>query len=225
MTSVAVMIPCYKRPEYTEKCIDGIKNSQTYENTKFFLYDDGSNDATDRILKMSGLPSEVIVNERNLGLRNCVIDFFDRTSGKFDYLIKMDNDCVVPPDWIERIIYVFKNSDADILSPNVFPSNAAFKNGTYEDGKLYRPSKTVGGLWAMRGSLPTGVFFEKFSSSGICGAWQVLNQIILEKDARVGWIGNLTVQDIGHWSGTHKDHIKSEAHAEYSAEVGRPIAW
>lgn len=222
---IAVIVPCYKRPEYTAKAIKALEDSMTYSNTDFYLVDDGSQDGTDDILLNSKLPNKVVTIQENIGLRNTIIDFFSAVKGKgYDFLVKMDNDCVVPNNWLNDLIGVFQFSDADILSPNVEPSNAAFKNGRDSD-KPYRPSNIVGGLWAMKAHLPSGVFFDRFDVSGIKGAFHILNQIIVEKEPVVGWVPTVTVQDIGHWSGLHPEHIKSEDHARYSAEVGRTTAW
>lgn len=223
---VAVLVPCYRRPEYTEKCIRALEEAQEYRDTDFYLIDDGSNDGTDEILKGARLPKIVEIRQDNIGLRNTIIKFFREVEGRgYDYLVKMDSDCTVPKNWLRDILEVFQSSDAEILSPNVFPSNAAFKYGENVEGVPYRPSSHVGGLWAMRSSLPSGIFFDEFDVFGIKGAFHLLNQIIVEKEPRVGWLGQVTVQDIGHWSGLHPEHIKSEDHAEYSAHVGRSISW
>lgn len=220
---VAVLVPCFKRPEYTKMCIDALQNAQSYEGVDFYLVDDGSKDGTEDILRDSFL-GEVIVNPECTGLRNVIIDFFERVRGKgYSYLLKMDNDCVVPKNWVSNLIEALKLSGMDIVSPNVAPSNAAFVHG--RDGDIVRPSEIVGGLWCMRANLIDDIDFEKFGPNGISGAFNVLKQIILEKEAKVAWVPTVTVGDIGHWSGQHPAHIKSEDHQAYSALVGRPISW
>jgi hypothetical protein len=77
----------------------------------------------------------------------------------------------------------------------------------------------------MKSSLISGIDFESTKTVGIKGAWQLLNQILLEKEPRVAWLPNITVQDIGHWSGAHPLAIKNKDYEEYSAMVGRRIAW
>lgn len=223
--SVAVLVPCYKRPEYTEKCIKALENAQEYKHVSFYLVDDGSCDGTYEILKNSKLNSFVVTRKEPIGLRNVILDFFKDfvLEVGFDYLSKIDNDCIVPPNWLNSILDVFEKSDADILSPNVYPSNAAYRYG--KEGNLYRPSKIVGGVWTMKRKMIEDVQFERFSSHGITGAFSLLNQIIVEKEPKIGWLENVTFQDIGHWSGLHEDHIKSKDHEKYSMEVGRNVAW
>lgn len=224
--STAILVPCYKRPEYTLRCINFLEKAQKYPDATFYLVDDNSNDGTDEILKRSTLNKVVIVNQRNKGLRNICIDFFEFAK-RFDYMVKIDNDCLVPENWLHAIERFLDSGWVDIVSPNVFPSNAAYQYGSSEDPQKpgIRPSNNVGGLWAMKTSLLDGISFEKYATDGIRGAFALLNQIIVEKEPRVGWLPDVVVQDVGHFSGTHPDHIASEEHQAYSAEVGRKIAW
>lgn len=224
MKRVAVLVPCHKRPEYTKMCIDALERSRGTANADFYLVDDGSLDGTDTILNMAMLTSTVIVNEQPQGLRNVIIDFFELVRGKgYEYYAKMDNDCVVPVNWLETLIEDLEANGLDIISPNVMPSNAAYTYG--KDGDRVRPSEIVGGLWCMKASLVDGIDFERFRPNGIAGAFNILKQIIYEKEAKVGWDTAVTVQDVGHWSGAHPLHIKSEDHQVYSANIGRPISW
>jgi glycosyltransferase involved in cell wall biosynthesis len=207
--------------------MDALEASQEYgAGTKFFLFDDGSCDGTLEILMASNLPKMVITHKENIGLRNTIIEFFDIVRDrKFDYLIKMDNDCEVPKNWINELVQIMHSTNADIISPNVLPSNAAFEHGEEDiHGLGYRSSQAVGGLWCMKKSMIEGLYFEK-AGFGIRGAFNILKQIILEKEPKIGWTEKVTVQDIGHWSGEHPKHIKNESHAQYSAHVGRSIVW
>lgn len=221
---VEVLVPCYQRIEYTRLCIKALEEAQTYDNTLFHLWDDCSGDGSDRILQESSLNKRVVINEENLGLRNVLINFLELTSKDTEYICVVGNDCLMPKNWMNDMLHVMENSDADILSPNVMPSNAAFKYGR-DEGKLYRPSNIVGGLWFMKRKMIEGMDFTRYKTAGIKGAFEILNQIILDKDPVIGWVPNVTVEDIGHWSGEHQLHIKSDAHREYSANIGRRVSW
>lgn len=224
MSKVGILVPCRKRPEYTEQCIKSLEEAQEYNNTTFHLVDDNSEDATLQILNSSTLPKIVSVNEEPLGLRQVVINFF-KHHREYDYIVKVDNDCLVPKAWLNDILSVFSSCDVDIVSPNVNPSQAAFTYGKFQEGLPYRPTKTVGGLWAMKSSLIEDIDFDGYGVSGITGAFQLLSQIIFEKSPKVGWLPNVTFEDLGHHSGEHPLHIKSQEHREYSAEVRRRVSW
>lgn len=203
---IAVFLSHYKRPEYTKKCIDAINEAQEYPNVDFYVVED---------------------DNPNTGLRNRIIDFFDSIKNmEYDFIAKMDNDCLVPKNWINDMLAVFEKSDADILSPNVMPSNAAFTYGKADNQqKGYRPSEIVGGLWFMKYSIIKDIYFERHELNGLTGAVPLLRQIVTEKEPKIGWVPEVVVQDIGHWSGIHPEHIKSKEHEIYSKEVGRAVAW
>lgn len=229
---VLVFLPCYKRPEYTQKCIAALEAAQSYgDNVCFYLVDDGSGDGTHEILEAARFKHKMVHrNDHNEGLRNTIIKFFHAASEPsigVDYIVKLDNDCLVPANWLTNLLNLLDKGQAEIISPNVLPSNAAMKYGSAErpGAPGLRPSKLVGGLWAMPVSLLEGIFFEPLSSGGIKGAWHLLNQIIVEKEPRIAWASEVAVQDIGHWTGEHPEHVKSQAHLDYSVEVGRKVAW
>lgn len=223
---VEILCPCYRRPEYTAQCIKALEEAQVYDNCLFHLWDDGSCDGTDNILRQSSLNKRVVVNPENKGLRNILINFIEISSAEF--ICVVGNDCLMPKNWMNDILAVFeKNPDVDILSPDVFPSHAALRMGEPDtEGKGYMRSSHVGGLWFMRRKLVEGMSFERYDASlGIRGAFEVLNQIILETDPKIGWVPSVLVQDIGHWSGTHPQCIHSEEHRDYYAQIGRRISW
>lgn len=197
---IACLIPCYKRPEYTQKCVQSVSDA------------------------INGLQVNLFLPEKD-SLRTAIIDFFNETKDQYDFLVKIDNDCMVPEDYFNKMLDIFESSDVEILSPNVCPSNAAYRFGDVVEGLPYMPSKIVGGLWMMRSKVIDGIKFSKYDVHGLTGAFPILKQIIVEKEPIVGWAKDIVVQDIGHWSGEHPEHIKSKEHQEYSLEVGRRIAW
>lgn len=203
---VAFFMSYYKRPEYVVMTLKSLEESQQYENVHFYIVED---------------------NNPNLGLRQRIINFFDEVRGKgYDYLIKMDGDCIVPKNYINDMVSKMKSTDADMLSPNVVPSNAAMNFGKDDlDGKGYRPSEIIGGLWCMKASLIEDMYFESHPTNGLTGAISILKQICVEKEPRIGWLPDIVVEDVGHWGGKHQLHIKSKDHELYSKEVGRQIAW
>lgn len=203
---IAVFMSYYQRPEYTNQCIKALNEAQEYKNVDFYIVED---------------------DNPNTGLRNRIIDFFDSIKGKdYDFVAKMDNDCLVPKNWLNDMLAVFEKSNADILSPNVKPSDAAYTYGKADkEGKGYRPSEIVGGLWMMKYSLIKDMYFERHELNGLIGAVPLLRQIVTEKEPNIGWVTEVVVEDMGHWSGMSSFHVKSEEHFRYSKEVGRAVAW
>lgn len=223
----AVLIPAYRRPEYTDECLKSVYDAQEYKDTVIYLVDEGGNK---EIMKKYKRNEDVLVL-RNYpsGLRNTIIEFWDwARKNNIDVISKIDNDCLVPKNWLTDLTKILQDTCVDILSPNVSETQAAFKYGkddTYNFG--FRPSNLVGGLWTMRRHLTDGLYFEPTDTTGIRGAFPLLHQIIKlrEPQPMIGWTDKVTFQDIGHWGGTHPKHIKSAEHEAYSQEVGRPIGW
>lgn len=224
---IAILVPCYKRPEYTAQLIKQLSECETVGETTYYFVDDGSGDETTEILEGFGGVSLCQTNIENNGLRNVILDFFEWVNVRdFDIIGKIDNDQLVPRDFLPNIIKVFDESHIDIISPNVYPSNAAYTHGKEDEGDYgFRPSKIVGGLWFMRAEMVKGIQFEKLDTKGFTGAFPLLKQIIAIKNPIVGWSEKVVFQDIGHWTGNHPDHIKSLGHREYYVEVDRKMAW
>lgn len=223
----AVIIPAYKRPEYTKECLNTLFWAQDYDNVIFYFIDDGGNK---EIFEQFKRPQDIlIVHDHPRGLRNSIIEFFTWVKeNDIEFISKVDNDCLVPKNWLNDLIKILESTKVDILSPNVSETQAAYKYGrddTY--GLGYRPSSFVGGLWTMRRKLIDSIFFEEADTTGIRGAFSLLHQIIRmnEPQPRIGWTEKVCFEDLGHWGGTHEKHIKSEEHLAYSAEVGRPVGW
>lgn len=232
--AVAILVPCYRRPEYTRKCLDSLL-ANTWETypfpVRFHLVDDGSNDGTNKILTEHPIHEKycarVYTHPEPWGLRRTILEFFKEISDtNFRFISKVDNDCTVPPDWLMRIVKTFDaHPELDIASPNVYPSHAAFTYGKKVEGLQYMPTKIIGGVWTMKHDLIRDMVFEDYPADGIGGAISILRQIRIEKGPIMGWLPEITFQDIGHHSGDHPDHIKTQEHFIYSQEVGRPVAW
>lgn len=223
---VEVLVPCYHRPEYTAQCIKALEDAQEYPDTLFHLWDDGSEDGTYEMFQSACLPKRIVRNETNMGLRNILINFLEIASRGTQFISVVGNDCLMPKNWMNDILAVFENSDADILSPDVSPSHAALKLGRPDDGRGYMPSDYVGGLWFMKRKMIENMSFERYQNlKGINGAFEILKQIIMDKEPKIGWVPSVIVEDIGHWSGAHEKHIKSEEHRDYYARVNRRISW
>ena len=222
---VEILCPAFRRPEYTAQCIKALEET-TYDNCLFHLWDDGSCDGTDRILQASSLNKRVVVNPENMGLRNILINFLEIVNKDTEFIAVVGNDCLMPKNWLNDMLAVFAKSDADILSPDVNPSHAALRLGRPDEGQGYMPSDYVGGLWFMKRSMIEGMAFERYPNlQGINGAFEILKQIIMDKEPKIGWVPSVVVEDIGHWSGTHEKNIKSDEHREYYAQVNRRISW
>ncbi len=111
---VSVIIPVYNIEKYIEICLNSVVN-QTYENLEIICVDDGSADKSGEIIKaIAEKDSRVkyfyqenagVSAARNLGL--------EKVTG--DYVIFVDSDDYVHPQFVECELKVAIESDADIV--------------------------------------------------------------------------------------------------------------
>ena len=234
MPSVHVFVPCYKRPEYTAMCLAALSKNTHHPATDFTLVDDGSNDETSELLlsyaAVLNAQSDLVLSLENKGLRYRILQFWLKTlKSDADFVAKVDNDNLVPAGWVTNMLDIFDaHPELDILSPDNHPGHPALRIGK-DIGKRYRlAASPIGGLWFMRRrvleGLPIETWVKECSGHGINGAWD-----LMVSAKRKGFVMGLTTevcfQNIGHQSGNHPQHIKSGAHKDYSAEVGRNVNW
>lgn len=225
--SIWILLPCYKRPDYTIQCLTSLVKAQEYnQNVMFYMVDDGSCDGTDGLLKSCDIPNKrVIIHNDNKGLRSSILEFFKAAqTEKPDIIGIIGNDTILFKNWLDKTIDMLFNTDLDVVSPNYMPSNPAFTQGI-ECGKPYRLAKDIVGLWFMDRRLLDGISFEELDLWGIKGSINLLKQIKHEKSPKIGWIPEVLCLDLGHHSGLAPGHIKTKEHEEYSKEIGRSVSW
>lgn len=94
MFKVSICIPTYNGARYLEACLDSVL-SQTYKNIEILVVDDGSTDATLKILgryvasdqRIRLVRNVVVSNEHNLGL-----------VGNWNHCIELSQD-----EWIKFV--------------------------------------------------------------------------------------------------------------------------
>lgn len=102
-TFVSVIVPVYNIEEYIERCVNSIL-LQTYENFELLLVDDGSTDASGKIIdELAKKDSRIIVFHKENGgsssARNLAIE-----NAKGEYLCFVDSDDYVSADYLESLV-------------------------------------------------------------------------------------------------------------------------
>ncbi len=105
---ISVIVPCFNSEKTIERCLESIVN-QTYSNIEILVIDDGSTDATGKIVKKYASRDERIkyfykTNEgvseaRNLGLKE----------SKGEYISFVDSDDVINFKMLEKLRQCFDN--------------------------------------------------------------------------------------------------------------------
>ncbi len=140
---VSIIILTHNQLEYTRKCVESIYN-YTEEPFELIVVDNGSNDDTIAYLESvarNRSPEstlKIIRNRENLGFAEGNNQGMNLASG--DYILLMNNDVVVTPGWMDRMIFCAESSnEIGIVGPmtNYAPGQQLVKDVTYETNNLY----------------------------------------------------------------------------------------
>lgn len=113
--SVTVIIPVYNTKKYLERCLSSVIN-QTYKNYDVICVDDCSEDGSKDILKKYEGEYENIhcfFNDINMGQGQSRSLAIDRADG--EYILFVDSDDYIAPDYIEHYMDVVENRDCDVV--------------------------------------------------------------------------------------------------------------
>lgn len=116
---VSVIVPVYNMEKYLEECVTSILN-QTYPEFELILVDDGSLDSSGAMVDAWGQKENrvVVIHERNKGLSGARNTGIDKAQG--EYLVFVDSDDYVAPDYIEVLLQTALAADADMAMCGVY---------------------------------------------------------------------------------------------------------
>jgi glycosyltransferase involved in cell wall biosynthesis len=110
---VSVVI-CTYSPTLFDALVDAVNSvlAQTYEDVEVVVVVDGDESLFERVRERYGTHDDVRVhcNEENMGLSASRNAGVDRASG--DVVAFMDDDAVAYPDWVERLVRLYRDHDA-----------------------------------------------------------------------------------------------------------------
>ena len=129
----AVIIPVYNTARYLRECLDSLL-AQTYTNFTAFVIDDGSTDASGKIIdEYATLDTRFkVVHQNNGGVsraRNAALDLISN-GGEFDYVLFLDSDDIWSKECLEIVSENIIDSNVDMLAFGVqdFDKNGIFNN-------------------------------------------------------------------------------------------------
>ena len=116
---VSVIIPVYNAASFTKACIEKLYASANAAHYEVLVIDNGSSDETEELLKEEKAKRPDFSYFRmaeNLGFSGGVNFGFLNAKGR--YIIILNNDTLVTPGWIDRLIEAFKIDELiGIVSP------------------------------------------------------------------------------------------------------------
>ena len=116
---ISVIIPVYNSEKYIKRALDSM-SGQTFKDFEVIMIDDGSKDASLRIMeeykerheswKLVSIENKGVSNARNIGI----------SMARGEYISFMDSDDFVAPDFLETLYNTAKMSDAEIVCCNYY---------------------------------------------------------------------------------------------------------
>jgi glycosyltransferase involved in cell wall biosynthesis len=104
MLKISVIISTYNWKEALKLCLDSLR-TQSVKDFEVIIADDGSNSATRELIEKEKItfpvPIEHVWHEDD-GCRKTIINNKAIHIAKSDYLIFIDGDCILQPDFLER---------------------------------------------------------------------------------------------------------------------------
>lgn len=120
MSLATIVIPAYNVSGYIGECLESLL-TQSYRDIEILVVDDGSTDGTaDVVRRYADADSRVkLFNNENHGVsysRNFAI-----VKGTGDYLLFIDADDVVSPDYVESLVEPLSNGSCEMSAVGIVP--------------------------------------------------------------------------------------------------------
>ena len=161
--SVSVIVPIYNVEGYIRQCAESLF-SQTWKDLQIVFVDDGSPDRSLDILNevLESFPERkdqvIIVHEDNKGLPGARMAGLRKATG--DYIIHVDSDDWVEPDYIETLASAALQADADMVYCDFYKEYSNKPAKIYKEGDLASPDgKTA--ISAMHNSIIRAYMWNK----------------------------------------------------------------
>ncbi len=144
---VSIIVPVYNSAPYVERCITSLIN-QTYNNIEIIVINDGSTDDSASILsKLTVQDTRInLITQENQGV--CIARNNGIAKATGDYLLFVDGDDYVDPDYVENMVTAATSNNSDLVI-------SGYKTEEYETGKYTEtvPTSYTAGtdeMWAYR---------------------------------------------------------------------------
>lgn len=125
---VSVIVPVYNREKYLSDCLESIL-SQTLSDIEVVVIDDGSTDASLNIIrKFSEFDNRLkVITQKHSGASCARNTGIANSTG--EYIMFVDSDDTIEPDYIEKIYRKAKSLDCDLVVCSDKPIDLYNKNG------------------------------------------------------------------------------------------------
>ncbi len=171
---VSIILVNWNNFDDSAECLESLGQG-TYPNYEVVVVDNGSEGDDARLLRERfGDSIRLIENEKNFGFaKGCNVGIRDALDRGADYVVLLNNDTVVTPDFLEEVVGVAQSDEkVGIAGGKIycyeFPQQIWFAGGTID----YRTGNTL-----IRGSgeVDRGQFDEKVEVDWICSCFMVIS--------------------------------------------------
>lgn len=114
----SVIIVSYNNLALNKLCLESLIRNTEYPNYEIIVVDNNSKDGTTAYLRYMAAQYtniSIILNEGNNGFARANNQGIARSSG--DYIVLLNNDTIVPPGWLSRLLRHLENSEIGMIGP------------------------------------------------------------------------------------------------------------
>jgi GT2 family glycosyltransferase len=114
----SIVIVTYNNVDYTRLCLESIAKKTSYPAYEVIVVDNDSSDGTEEFLReFQAQHSNVklIFNRANYGFAKANNIGVEAASG--EYIVFLNNDTVVPPGWLSRLLYYLRDERVGMVGP------------------------------------------------------------------------------------------------------------
>jgi len=118
-SKAGVVIVSYFGLEYLRQCLDSVLHRTAWPNFRVVVVDNDSDSATQHYLRQAGANEprlQVVFNKKNLGFaaaNNIGLRLLDDCAT----LVLLNNDTIVPPDWLGRLVRHAAQPELGLVGP------------------------------------------------------------------------------------------------------------
>ena len=159
---VSIVIPIYNVGGYLSECLDSVL-AQTHKNLEIILVNDGSTDESGKIADRYAKRDErmIVIHKQNGGVSSARNTGLSVVTG--EYVCFVDGDDQVAEDYVEYLLRLIQEYDADIsLTVNMF-SNYCKKQIKKDHVRICSSEETMEKI--LCGGLPIGCYCKLFKRS------------------------------------------------------------
>lgn len=145
---LGLVVTQYNRGFYTERCVESLLSAEL-KDVMLVLVDDASTDPKAKSLLTHPIFSSVIVNRRNLGVNLSLKSGWDFCAKKCDVLMNLDNDAIVAPDFVERVLAlldIFPNRVVSGFNCNSVNERGQGRHPVVNETEYYIEKRRIGGI-------------------------------------------------------------------------------